>query len=172
VKPRIVDRSIAYSGYLTVEKLSIKLADGTTVSRDIEAHGDAAAVLPYDMGRRCALVVRLFRAPIFSITHEIAVEEACAGMIEGEEDEAAARREAYEHSGCRCKSWSAWRAFGRVPAYQRKDSPCSSPPTLPRIGSARAVEWQANMKELLWLNERWSTWLTISVRGELSTASW
>jgi nudix-type nucleoside diphosphatase (YffH/AdpP family) len=99
VKPRIVSQSVAYSGYLTVEKLRIELADGATVSRDVEAHGDAAAVLPYDSGRRCALVVRLFRAPVFSVTQEIAVEEACAGMIEDKDDEAAARREAYEELG-------------------------------------------------------------------------
>jgi nudix-type nucleoside diphosphatase (YffH/AdpP family) len=99
VKPRIVDRSVAYSGYLKVEKLSIKLADGSTVSRDVETHGDAAAVLPYDRERRCALVVRLFRAPVFCATQEIAVEEACAGMIEDEGDEAAVRREAYEELG-------------------------------------------------------------------------
>jgi hypothetical protein len=92
VKPHIVDRSVAYSGYLTVEKLHIKLADGTMVSRDIEALGDAAAVLSYDMGRQCALVVHLFRAPVFSVTQEIAVEEACADMIEEEDDEAAALR--------------------------------------------------------------------------------
>jgi nudix-type nucleoside diphosphatase (YffH/AdpP family) len=99
VKPRIVDQHVAYSGYLTVKKLRVKLADGTTVSRDIETHGDAAAVLPYDMERRCALVVRLFRAPVFSVTQESAVEEACAGMIEDEDDEAAVRREAYEELG-------------------------------------------------------------------------
>jgi len=99
VKPQIVDRSVAYSGYLTVEKLRIKLADGATVSREIEAHGDAAAVLPYDMQRGCALVARLFRAPVFSVTQEIIVEEACAGMIEDEEDEATARREANEELG-------------------------------------------------------------------------
>jgi len=99
VKPRIVGRSVAYTCYLTVEKLHIQLADGTLVFRDIEAHGDAAAVLPYDIERRCALVVRLFRAPVFSVTQEIAVEEACAGMIEKEDAEAAARREASEELG-------------------------------------------------------------------------
>jgi nudix-type nucleoside diphosphatase (YffH/AdpP family) len=99
VKPQIVRRSVAYTGYLTVEKLRIALADGTVVPREIEAHGDAAAVLPYDMGRQCALVVRLFRAPVFSVTQKVVVEEACAGMIEDEEDEAAARREAYEELG-------------------------------------------------------------------------
>jgi nudix-type nucleoside diphosphatase (YffH/AdpP family) len=69
------------------------------VSRDIETHGDAAAVLPYDIQHRCALVARLFRAPVFSVTQEEEIEEACAGMIEEEQDEAAARREAAEELG-------------------------------------------------------------------------
>jgi nudix-type nucleoside diphosphatase (YffH/AdpP family) len=99
VKPQIVGRSVAYTGYLSVEKLHIRLADGSLVPREVEAHGDAAAVLPYDIGRRCALVVRLFRAPVFSVTQEDTIEEACAGMIEYEAEEAAARREAYEELG-------------------------------------------------------------------------
>jgi nudix-type nucleoside diphosphatase (YffH/AdpP family) len=99
MKPAILDRRVAYSGYLTVETLRIRLADGFLVSRDVERHGDAAAVLPYDRARRCALVGRLFRAPVFDTTGEDNVEEACAGMIDQETDEAAARREAGEELG-------------------------------------------------------------------------
>jgi nudix-type nucleoside diphosphatase (YffH/AdpP family) len=99
MKPAILDRQLDYSGYLTVETLRIRLADGFVVSRDVERHGDAAAVLPYDGTRRCALLALLFRAPVFDTTGEDAVEEACAGMIESETDEAAARREAHEELG-------------------------------------------------------------------------
>jgi nudix-type nucleoside diphosphatase (YffH/AdpP family) len=99
VKPQVIERGIAYTGYLSVEKLRIKLASGVVVSRDIETHGNAAAVLPYDIQRHCGLVVQLFRAPVFSVTQEEEIEEACAGMIEEEKDEAAARREAYEELG-------------------------------------------------------------------------
>jgi len=99
VKPRIIERRVCYTGYLSVKNLRIKLASGVVVDRDVETHGDAAAVLPYDIQRQCALVVRLFRAPVFSVTQEEMIEEACAGMIEQEEDEAAARREAYEELG-------------------------------------------------------------------------
>ena len=81
MKPQILGRTVAYRGYLTVAKLQIRLADGAVVAREVEAHGDAAAVLPYDVDRRCALLVRLFRAPVFSAIGEDAVEEACAGMI-------------------------------------------------------------------------------------------
>lgn len=99
MKPKILDRRVAYAGYLSVERLRIQLSDGTTVSREIERHGDAAAVLPYDIDRRCALVVQLFRAPVFDVTGEDHLLEACAGMIEREDDDATARREAYEELG-------------------------------------------------------------------------
>jgi len=94
-----VNRNVGYAGYLKVHELRIELADGTLVSRDVETHGDAAGVLPYDTERRCALVVRLFRAPVFGTTREMVLEEACAGVIEKEDDEVAARREAYEELG-------------------------------------------------------------------------
>jgi nudix-type nucleoside diphosphatase (YffH/AdpP family) len=77
----------------------MRLTDGAEVSREVERHGDAAAVLPYDVERRSALVVRLFRAPVLVAAGEEISEEACAGMIENEDADTAARREAYEELG-------------------------------------------------------------------------
>jgi nudix-type nucleoside diphosphatase (YffH/AdpP family) len=99
MKPRILERAVAYAGYLTVERLRLRLADGAVVSRELERHGDAVVVLPYDRDRRCALVAHLFRAPVLAATGETVSEEACAGMIEIEDAAAAARREAYEELG-------------------------------------------------------------------------
>jgi hypothetical protein len=42
-QPEILDRRIVYSGYLTVVSLTIRLRDGSIVSREVEHHGDAAA---------------------------------------------------------------------------------------------------------------------------------
>ena len=99
MKPEILERQIAYAGYLTVERLRMRLTDGAEVSREVERHGDAAAVLPYDVERRSALVVRLFRAPVLVASGEEMSEEACAGMIENEDADTTARREAYEELG-------------------------------------------------------------------------
>jgi nudix-type nucleoside diphosphatase (YffH/AdpP family) len=99
MQPQILERTVAYAGYLTVERLSLRLADGAVVSRELERHGDAAVVLPYDCDRRCALVAHLFRAPVLAASGETVSEEACAGMIEMEDAGAAARREAYEELG-------------------------------------------------------------------------
>jgi len=98
-EPRLLDRRVVYRGYLTVATLRIRLRDGSIVSRDVEHHGDAASVLPYDPSRCCALVVRLFRSPVFDATGVGELEEACAGMIESEDAAAAARREAGEELG-------------------------------------------------------------------------
>jgi nudix-type nucleoside diphosphatase (YffH/AdpP family) len=99
MKPEILERQIAHAGYLTVERLRMRLTDGAEVSREVERHGDAAAVLPYDVERRSALVVRLFRAPVLEASGEEMSEEACAGMIENEDADTTARREAYEELG-------------------------------------------------------------------------
>ena len=99
MKPEILERQIAHAGYVTVERLRMRLTDGAEVSREVERHGDAAAVLPYDAERRSALVVRLFRAPVLVASGEEMSEEACAGMIENEDADTAARREAYEELG-------------------------------------------------------------------------
>jgi len=92
-------REIVHHGYITVERLRVRLADGAEVTREIERHGDAVAVLPYDAARRRALTVRLFRTPVFAATGAPALEEACAGMIEDEAADAAVRREALEELG-------------------------------------------------------------------------
>jgi nudix-type nucleoside diphosphatase (YffH/AdpP family) len=99
MQPKLLAREIVYSGYLSIERLNVQLADGAKVWREVERHGDAAVVLPYDARWRCALVVRLFRAPVFDACGAAAVEEACAGMIEDGDAEATARREAMEELG-------------------------------------------------------------------------
>src|SRR5579863_284092 len=104
MKPEILARETVYSGYLTVERLQVQLPDDAQVWLEVERHGEAVVVLPYDAERHCALVVRLFRAPVFDTTGEEALEEACAGMIGNEDAETAARREAYEELGVALKS--------------------------------------------------------------------
>lgn len=98
---KILERTILCAGYLTVSRLRIRLASGAVVLREVEHHGDAVAVLPYDPERRCALVVRLFRAPMFDVCGDETLEEACAGMIDDGDAAATVRREADEELGLR-----------------------------------------------------------------------
>ena len=100
MEPVIVGQEIAHKGYLTIRRLRVRQADGAVVTREVESHGDAAAVLPYDAGRRVGMVVRLFRPAVLQAAGQPWLEEACAGMIEaGEAAEATALREAREEFG-------------------------------------------------------------------------
>src|ERR1700722_17290731 len=118
MKPRILQREITYTGYLTIERLRLRLADGAEAFREVESHGNAAAVLPYDAERRCALVVRLFRAPVLVAAGGFISEEACAGMIGFEGAPATARREA-NSSGWR-RPWCEGGARAKRRARRRR----------------------------------------------------
>ena len=97
--PTVLARVRLASGYIKLDRLHIRLASGQTVDREVESHGAAVAVLPYDPIGRRALVVRLFRAPVFEVTGVAFLEEACAGMIDEGDADAAVRREAAEELG-------------------------------------------------------------------------
>ena len=101
MNPVVLRRETLSSGYIKVTRLTIRLAGGAEVQREVERHGDAVAILPYDPDRRCALVVRLFRAPPFDTAGLLFLEEACAGMIDDGDADASVRREADEELGLR-----------------------------------------------------------------------
>ena len=92
-----------YQGYSTVMKATLGAPDGTTFVREIEHHGHAAAVLPYDAERRCALLVSQPRAPVIWCGGPPELAEAIAGMLDGETPEDCARREAMEEAGVRLR---------------------------------------------------------------------
>lgn len=89
-----------YKGWTSLSRLT--LSDGAaTFTREVEHHGDAVAVLPYDPVRRTALLVRMPRAPVLA-AREPDILEAPAGLVDpNEEIEACARREAEEEVGVR-----------------------------------------------------------------------
>jgi nudix-type nucleoside diphosphatase (YffH/AdpP family) len=96
----IVKRAVAYKGYSTIETVTVRLADGSEMTREVESHGRAVGVLPYDPVRKTALLVRQFRAPVKVTTGQDDILEACAGMVDGEDAvEDTVRREALEEVG-------------------------------------------------------------------------
>jgi nudix-type nucleoside diphosphatase (YffH/AdpP family) len=99
---QLVDARTIYEGWGRFLLLTVRLANGEVVQRQIDDHGSASAVLPYDAARRMALVARMPRpGPMFN-GEEPLLLEACAGMIDpGESAEACARREAMEELGVR-----------------------------------------------------------------------
>jgi nudix-type nucleoside diphosphatase (YffH/AdpP family) len=90
-----------YQGYSTIMMATLSAPDGTSFKREIEHHGHSAAVLPYDADRRTTLLVSLPRAPVIWSDGPPELLEAIAGMIDAEDAEACARREALEEAGVR-----------------------------------------------------------------------
>lgn len=92
-----------YNGWAKVFVAEVRLSDGTRLMREIEDHGHAAAVLPYDAARKTAILVRQFRAPVFYAGGKEATLEAIAGIQSEADTDAAntARREAMEEAGLR-----------------------------------------------------------------------
>lgn len=100
-KPELVAREIAYSGWMRFTIVSIRLADGRVMRREVIEQGRAACVLPYDPDRRKALLVRQLRAPVYVTDGSETMLEAIAGMLDGEAAQDTARREALEEAGLR-----------------------------------------------------------------------
>ncbi|RZJ82901.1 MAG: NUDIX hydrolase, partial [Brevundimonas sp.] len=91
-------------------RLTLLLPDGQRIAREIEDHGSGVAILPYDPGRRVALLVRQTRTgPLFMGDAAPALLEIPAGLLDhpGEAPEAAARREVLEEIGVRLTALEA-----------------------------------------------------------------
>ena len=100
--PAILGVEPQYRGWCTLYLATVRLADGRVITREIEDHGNAACVLPYDPQRRTAMVIRQLRPPPLYAGGVPALIEAPAGLIDaGEDGAAAARREAMEEVGVR-----------------------------------------------------------------------
>lgn len=85
--------------------------EGTTFVREIEDHGRAVAVLPYDPARRVALLARQLRPPTLLAEGLTGLLEAPAGLLDEGDPADCARREALEEVGLRL---SALEPLGQV----------------------------------------------------------
>jgi nudix-type nucleoside diphosphatase (YffH/AdpP family) len=97
--PEILEVEARHSGWSRLLVAQVRLAGGDVVKREIEDHGNAVCVLPYDPVRRTAIVIRQFRAPALYAGEESLLVEAIAGLLEGDDPAACARREAMEETG-------------------------------------------------------------------------
>ncbi len=100
--PKILRQTVIHDGWGRYLLLDVAWPDGAVVERQLDDHGGAAAVLPYDPAHRVALMVRLPRmGPLFKGMDPYLIE-APAGMIDaGEAPDACVRREAMEEVGVR-----------------------------------------------------------------------
>lgn len=89
---------------LTQYTIRYRRRDGRSeiLLREVHDHGHGAAVLPYDAARGTVLLVRQFRLPAYlNDGGDGMLIEACAGLLDGGDAEACARREAEEELGYR-----------------------------------------------------------------------
>jgi nudix-type nucleoside diphosphatase (YffH/AdpP family) len=95
----IVDTRTIYAGWTSFLVATLRLPDGRTLAREIEDHGEAICVLPYNPARRSAVLVRQLRAPALFAQGEQETLEAVAGIIEkGEAAAACVHRETREEA--------------------------------------------------------------------------
>lgn len=100
-KHEIVSLEMKHDGWARLSVATIRLPDGKLIQREVEDHGAAVAVLPYDPLRKTVLLVEQFRPAPFVAAGEEYMLEVIAGIIEEDDIEAAARREALEEGGLR-----------------------------------------------------------------------
>jgi len=97
----ITRRETIHEGHSKLLILTLRMPDGGSVRREVEDHGAAVCVLPYDAERRTAILVRQLRAPVLFAAREEATLEAIAGILESADPQECARREAWEEAGLR-----------------------------------------------------------------------
>lgn len=86
---------------LTKVTLNYTRSDGRSdvLVREVNDHGAAAAVLAYDANRKTVLLVKQMRIAAFMIGYEEPMIEVCAGLLDGDDAETCALREAEEELG-------------------------------------------------------------------------
>lgn len=102
---RVLSRETVWRGFCTLERVAFERhrRDGTTQTQvfEVENHGSAVAVLPYDPLRREAVLVRQLRLPQALQGDPALSLEIVAGLLDhaDEPPEETARREAMEEAG-------------------------------------------------------------------------
>jgi nudix-type nucleoside diphosphatase (YffH/AdpP family) len=101
----VVGRKVLAHGWHLVSevKLSVPQRGGgrQTIVREVCDHGNGAAVLLCDPERGSVALVRQFRYPPHVNGDTAWLIEACAGLLDGDDPETCARREAEEETGYR-----------------------------------------------------------------------
>ncbi len=103
MRHQLLDTETIHAGFLKLLRARFRAGANAEIVREVEHHGDAAAVLPYDVERRVALLVSLSRAPPIVVGIDAPFLEAPAGMIEDGDAAETAKRELVEEAGLRVR---------------------------------------------------------------------
>ena len=88
-----------HQGWSNFYVASVRTPDGEEIQRELEDHGQAVAVLPYDPARRVVMLVRQYRTPVLHAADRQDLLEVPAGLLDGPDPEQDVRREAMEEVG-------------------------------------------------------------------------
>ncbi len=88
-----------HRGWSDLLLATVRTPNGEEIRREIEDHGQAVAVLPFDPERRVATLVRQFRAPLLHAAGLVEHLEIPAGILDSDDPEAEGRREVEEEVG-------------------------------------------------------------------------
>ena len=99
--PRIVSMRPVHEGWASFSIATIRLPDGREIAREIEDHGRAVAVLPFDPVRKVCLLVIQPRFAAMAAGCDEPFVEAPAGRLDEADPADCARREALEECGVR-----------------------------------------------------------------------
>lgn len=100
----ILATETVHSGWADFSVATVRLESGEVVRREIEDHGAAVAVLPYDPDARVALLVRQLRVPPLHAGGPDHLVEVPAGLLDENDAAEGARREAMEEVGVKLSS--------------------------------------------------------------------
>ncbi|TNE60896.1 MAG: NUDIX domain-containing protein [Alphaproteobacteria bacterium] len=107
-------------GVLKQSRLRFRRSDGSwqTQVRETYDRGHGAVVLLYNRDKGTVILTRQFRFPAYANGDDCFLIEACAGKLDGNEPEAAVRREAEEETGFTVgaveKLWQCYMSPGSV----------------------------------------------------------
>ena len=99
----IVSTTDIHRGWASFSVVRVRLSDGVIIDREVESHGRAVAVLPYDPDRHVATLVEQLRAPVLLSSGIPHLREVPAGLLEGPDPAHCARREVLEECGLALK---------------------------------------------------------------------
>jgi nudix-type nucleoside diphosphatase (YffH/AdpP family) len=100
LRHELIATETIYEGFAKLLRARFRVGK-EEIAREVEDHGDAVAVLPYDPERRVALFVSLSRAPVIVSGTLDQFIEAPAGLLEDEQPAETAKRELLEEAGLR-----------------------------------------------------------------------
>ncbi|MFI2743244.1 NUDIX domain-containing protein [Zhouia sp. PK063] len=103
-KINIKNTTILAKNWGTLSKIDFDFTNSNNetheLSREVYDHGDGASILLYNLEKKTVILTKQFRMPFYLHDRNEGMSiEACAGLLDGDDPETCAKREALEETG-------------------------------------------------------------------------